>query len=176
MREMLQAQFLPGMDLQNIYAKNYVTIELNKMTNRVKIRAPPNRTLTFSKTLCAILGIDELDNPLVNEDDGPLRIYNELTADLDGGIHSLYIYCDILEHVCLGDVKAPLLRIVDARGKNCEMRYRHYDQLTYVPLQKKHFESVEIDIRDSFGEKIAFENGQVIVTLHFRQSKNPYFL
>jgi len=30
-----------------------------------------------------------------------------------GHAHSAYVYCDLLEHVAVGDTKAPLLRIVD---------------------------------------------------------------
>jgi len=35
-----------------------------------------------------------------------------------GEIHSVYVYCDILEHVAVGDTKAPLLRIVDKPRKS----------------------------------------------------------
>ena len=38
---------------------------------------------------------------------------------VNGDINSVYIYCDILEHVTVGDTKAPLLRIVDKVWKKC---------------------------------------------------------
>src|SRR6218665_3364954 len=42
--------------------------------------------------------------------------------------------------------------------------------------KKKHFESIEIDIRTDTGKPIPFEYGKVIVTLHFRLRKIPYLL
>ena len=176
-RDVLEASFMPGADQHHKFASNFVSFEWNDRTNRVKINIPPKRKLTFSKTLCTILGIDEVDHPLVNDQETEiLTLRSAHTADLEAGIHALYIYCDILEQVSVGDILAPLLRIVDVRGKYSEMLYRHFDQPTYVPLQKKHFQAVEIDIKDSYGENIPFESGQLIVTLHFRRSKNPYFL
>ena len=51
-----------------------------------------------------------------------------------------------------------------------------YDKPMYVPIQKEHFESVEIDMRSDFNEPVSLVNGKSSVTLHFRMSKNPYFL
>ena len=38
----------------------------------------------------------------------------------------------------------------------------------YVPVSKKEFNTVEIDIRDDTGRPVPFEFGKVITTLHFR--------
>jgi len=98
-------------------------------------------------------------------------------SDLQAGITSLYIYCDVLEMSVLGNTEVPLLRIVSIPDqKHGAIISKIYEHIRYVPLQKKHFDSIEIDIRDSYGEKIAFENGVVIVTLHFRRVHNPLFL
>ena len=71
---------------------------------------------------------------------------------------------------------APLLRIVEISGQKGEITHIQYDQPRYVPLQKKAFGSIEIDIRDDLGEKISFDSGKLIVTLHFRKAKEAYFL
>ena len=88
----------------------------------------------------------------------------------------MYVYCDVLECVPVGDTTAPLLRIVEIGGQKGEMVHIQYDQPRYVPLQKKEFDSIEIDIRDDLGEKISFDSGKLIVTLHFRRAKESYFL
>ena len=105
-----------------------------------------------------------------------MKEYGERVCDIAAGINSLYVYCDVLEHVPVGDTKAPLLRIVEAKGSTHEVIHMIYDKPRYLPLQKKNFDSIEIDIRDCFGEKISFENGQVVVILEFNRAKNPYFL
>ena len=38
--------------------------------------------------------------------------------DPNRGFNSLYVYCDAAEAIPVGDIKAPLLRLVDAAG-NC---------------------------------------------------------
>ena len=51
---------------------------------------------------------------------------------MKGRIHSVYVYCDVLEHVPVGDTKASLLRIVDTDDKSIgnihvqHHRYRHW--------------------------------------------------
>ena len=81
-----------------------------------------------------------------------------------------------MEHVSVGDTKAPLLRIVQVSGKSGERVQVVYDKPIYIRLQKKNFDSFEIDIRNDSGEPIPFEYGKVIVTFHFRLSRIPYLL
>ena len=40
-----------------------------------------------------------------------------------------------------------------------------------VPLNKKIFDTISINIRDEAGDSVAFEQGKVIITLHFRPGK-----
>ena len=46
-----------------------------------------------------------------------------------------------------------------------------FEKPMYLPVQKKHFESIEIDIRDEFGESIPFVERKVIddTTLSYDQ-------
>jgi len=70
---------------------------------------------------------------------------------MSSNIRSVYVYCDLLEHVSVGDTKAPLLRIVD---KSTELEgnvNRVFNPTLYVPLQKKCFDSVEIDMMIDIG-------------------------
>ena len=76
----------------------------------------------------------------------------------------------------MGDIKAPLLRVVDAAENFGDTIHRLYMTPQYVPVSKKEFNTVEIDIRDDTGRPVAFEFGKVITTLHFRRSRNKYFL
>jgi hypothetical protein len=97
-------------------------------------------------------------------------------VDIEGGLHALYVYCDAVECVAVGDTLAPLLRIVTIKGPRGEMTYIQYDEPRYIPLQKKNFDSIEMDIRDDMGNAIPFDSGKLIVTLHFRRVRDSYFL
>jgi hypothetical protein len=78
--------------------------------------------------------------------------------------------------VIVGDTKAPLLRSVGITGQQGSTVRHLFEKPMYVPLQKKHFESIEIDIRTDAGEVVPFQYGRSMVTLHFRKSRDLYFL
>jgi len=86
----------------------------------------------------------------------------------------VYIYCDILEHVTVGDTKAPLLRIVDKPRKQYGNVHRNFNPILYVPLQKKNFDTVEINIMTDSGQPVPFRFGKSFVVLEFRRVLHSY--
>ena len=146
----------------------------NEVSSRVGVVLPRKSAVQLPESFKTLLGFGT--TLLNNITDGPVTRNGSEVADVNGGVHGLYVYCDLAEPVPVGDTEAPLLRVVSAKGKNGEMQQRNFDQLSYIPLQKKHFDSVEIFIRDDLGNPIPFENGKLMVTLHFRRVKNPCFL
>ena len=96
-------------------------------------------------------------------------------CDLQRGFYSLLVYCDVVEHVVVGDVKAPLLRTVNIIGKEGLTVNRIFQTVQYFPVQRKQFSTIEIDLRDNTGRPVPFQRGKVIVTLHFRRKRPSYF-
>ena len=86
-------------------------------------------------------------------------------------LHSMYVYCDLVQARIIGDKMTQLLRVIPVEGNDGDMVTRIYENVHYVPLQSKTFETVEIDIRDSLGQKVPFERGTLNVTLHFRKKR-----
>jgi len=82
--------------------------------------------------------------------------FSKFPPDLRGRIQSVYVYCDVLEHVPVGDTKAPLLYIVDTDDKSIAKIHRVFNPLLYVPLQKKTYNIIDIDIRTDFGATVPF--------------------
>ena len=76
----------------------------------------------------------------------------------------------------MGDVKAPLLRVVDAAGNSGDLIHRLYTTPPYVTVSKQEFNTVKIHIRDDTGRSVPFEFGKVVATLRFCRSWNQYFL
>lgn len=138
---------------------------------KVILTVQPHMTVKFSEQLSRILALEPHQYS-----DVEMNIKSSSACDIEGGLHALYVYCDVLECVPVGDTLAPLLRIVEVTGQKGEMVHIQYDQPRYVPLQKKEFDSIEIDIRNDLGESISFDRGKLIVTLHFRKTTQPYFL
>lgn len=145
----------------------------NKQNRNVYLTLHPYMDVSFTEKLSKIIGIENARDDGISE---VLITKSRQAADIEGGLHALYVYCDLLECVPVGDTMAPLLRIVQVSGSRGDMSHIQYDQPRYVPLQKKTFDSVEIDIRDDIGDPIPFDSGKLIVTLHFRRAKDSYFL
>ena len=81
----------------------------------------------------------------------------------------MYIYSDIVAPNFIGDVLAPLLRIVkvDGVGKDtCQTFTEPY----YIPVLKRDFETIEINIRKDDGNLVPFLSGKLNVRLHFKRN------
>ena len=99
----------------------------------------------------------------------------ELAVDLEHGFHDLYVYCDIIQSQYVGDALVPLLRIVPVEGKDGERVSKSFIRPQYLPVSRKQFESIEVNIKRDTGETVPFEFGEVLLTLHFRQSRPANF-
>jgi len=89
-------------------------------------------------------------------------------------VTSLYVYCDVIEPCVVGDSKVQLLRIVPI-GDGITGHHIFTNHI-YVPIQKKHFDCLEINIMTDTGDVVPFAPGKSVIILHFRRSSNPYFL
>ena len=88
----------------------------------------------------------------------------------------MYVYTDIVDAQFVGDVKVPLLRIVNIDGEYGRNVQASFRNLQYVPVKVNSFETVEVNIKNDRNENVSFESGKSIVTLHFRQKRSQYFI
>jgi len=127
--------------------------------------------IRFSRGLAHILGMEPRK-----------KYFGDFTSkrpvSLIGGmqVDRMYVYCDLLEHVTVGDTKAPLLRIVDKPKNEQDVNvHKVFNPIHYVPLQKKNFDTIEINIMTDVGEPVPFLFGKSFVVLEFRRTIHPYF-
>ena len=92
------------------------------------------------------------------------------------GNQYFYIYTDIIKSHYHGDVVVPVLHTVTVKGEHGSYVSRNFERSHYVPLNKKVYDMISINIRDEAGDLVAFEHGKVIITLHYRCSKTQYFI
>ena len=126
-------------------------------------------SIRFSESLAEILDADAD----VAYDHNHKRTSRKFSLK-DGDVNSVYIYCDVLEHVTVGDTKAPLLRIVDKPKKKYGNVHETFNPILYVPLQKKNFDTVEINIMTDGGQPVPFRYGKSFVVLEFRRNVHSY--
>lgn len=147
-------------------------------SNRVEIGITKGTKVTLTDGLCELLGFRKTSMPIKTIGRSEYSIVtSDTAADANNGLEAFYVYCDILECIPVGDTEAPLLRIVDSGAeRQGTLVRRHYETPIYVPVQKKNFDTIEVDIRTDTGEPVPFERGKVILTLHFRKSDGRYFI
>ncbi|KAJ8043891.1 hypothetical protein HOLleu_11191 [Holothuria leucospilota] len=145
--------------------------EMNaKFTVRVRTTDPTYCSIFATDRMATITGFTSRAIGIIEdvEDETYVHFRSTRPADLHP-IHQLYVYTDIIEHQLVGDTTAPLLRTVPAGNKFGETIDVDFSKLHYKPIARSLINNIEIDIRDETGMSIPFENGRVIVKLHFRQ-------
>jgi len=119
----------------------------------------------FSTDLARLLGYESS----VRYDVRNAKI-SKFPPNLTGNIQSVYVYCDVAEHVVVGDIMAPLLRVVDMkRPTDHGTMHRLLTRPLYVPLQNKHFDTIEINIMTDTGHPVPFVGGKSVVVLEFKR-------
>lgn len=102
----------------------------------------------------------------------PRLIYPEQCVNLGHSTQYLYIYCNLISEIMVGDIYAKLMRTVSTRSEDYgQYVTRTFASPHYMPLASSFENFIEISIRDDEQRLIAFESGKVIVTLHFRKRK-----
>jgi hypothetical protein len=111
-------------------------------------------------------GVDQLKT--ITNNSGEQKIISLYPVDMSCGLNHLYVYCDIVKPQIVGNLLAPLLQIVNVEGKYVDTIGRIYITPHYVPVLKKTFNTIEMNIKDDQNRSITFEYGKTIVKLHFR--------
>ena len=95
---------------------------------------------------------------------------NTSAPSLNRGLTSLYVYSDIADPRPVGDVSAPLLRIVPIEnGGRFSDAYKEFRNIHYIPISNTSTDLVHVLIRDDTGAEVPFRSGKVVITLHFKQ-------
>ena len=143
--------------------------EYNSRKRRVYIDLKLGESLHFKPKLAAMLGIST--NPVYSGNES-IKYHGVDLFNLDESIHTLYVYCDIIENMPVGSDEAPLLRIVGVKTKQGEIVRKTYDNPMYIPVRIKKFDTVEINIKSNTGESVPFQYSKSEVILHFRKQNS----
>ena len=155
-------------DLNIISNRNYYLVSYEEATRQVTVKVHEAKVqLIFSDALAHALGFKN------KYFDGPGTYVGERITEEPS---TMYVNCDLIEHVVVGDSRVPLLRTFGMEKSLNEVVHRTFQNPLYVPVQKKHFDSIEMNIMTDAGEAMPFASGKSVAILHFRRSSNPYFL
>ena len=88
-----------------------ITLSYKKSGNRVNLHVenPKRVQIRFSKSLGEILGLNpDLSNKLIGSDN---QVFT-YAVDLNMTHHQMFVYSDVADYTYVGNITAPLLRIV----------------------------------------------------------------
>ena len=72
-------------------------------------------------------------------------------VDLQGGRHTMFIYCDLVQNEILCDSQAALLRVIPLQqnvASTAATCYRNFDKMQWKRLNKSNFQSITISLCD----------------------------
>ena len=94
-------------------------------------------------------------------------------VDLNMAYHQMFVYSDVAEYTYVGNMTAPLLRIVSYKqSKSSTQSHQKFVNLHCVPLAKSYIDQVYVDIKDKIGSSVPFVCGKTLVKLHFKRIKS----
>ena len=156
-----------------------VTYDMDSANHTNYVDYPNVKAISISSGIANILGFRCKNCSKENFIISSCPFTGESVTDLNKGIHSLYVYSDIIEPCPVGDARVPLLRVVPltqtSENLSSTMQCtRSFSRIHYHPLRHKNIATVEIDIKDSFGRPVPFERGELVVTLELRKAKPSF--
>ena len=156
----------------------------NDLLRKLTACISPGYMVRIPKQLSITLGLGDLETMLKqsrNEEDfgttytesrviiNDKKIIAPYCLDLNRGLHTFFIYCDIVQYQLVGDANVPLLRTIAVLGKNGDVVVNSFDNVHYIGLGRSTFQDVQVHITDDTGLRVPFEQGRVIVKLHFKK-------
>lgn len=143
---------------------------ISNTSKHVSVNKCAFQTLTdimFENRLALQLGF--VPNTAVRND----RWKTTVPSSIANGVpDELFVYCNIAEPQCFGDELAQIIRIIDIPKKGSvygQPRHKEFQRLQYVPVSKKCFDTLTIELRDKTGNFMPFVSGTVILVLYFKK-------
>ena len=151
--------------------KNLITFVTKDKSNLSKVGISRNNKeieVSLTRGLCHLMGFENSNNAAKIKFNTSKT--SEYPADVFRGLHSMYIYTDIIERQIVGDSLVPLLRICglnnEDEGKNVSIRFNNP---RYLPVSVNNISSIHINLRNEYGHNLPFRSGNVTLTLQFRK-------
>ncbi|KAL3088912.1 hypothetical protein niasHT_028688 [Heterodera trifolii] len=127
----------------------------NVNRNRFVLNTDPRyvKKVKVSPQLAYILGFN-------NTEFMQAEIEAQFMPDMSGGVSSFHVYTpDLIEPMMIGDVTAPVLRIVTIRGNPDQVIEEQFFAIQYHKLLSKEVSEILIEIRTNSGSLMPFQYG-----------------
>ena len=104
--------------------------------------------------------------------------HGDFPVDITCGSQLKFVYIDIIEHQNVGDVRAPVIKIIESerRLRNgsintvTPIHHKSYTNLDYKPILSNNIQNIQVELRNETGKLIPFTGtGKVIVSLKLQK-------
>jgi len=116
--------------------------------------------IEFSKNIQSLTGL-----PAVVKTEGKTV---GKSFDLTAGIRHLFCYTDIIKNINIGDTVAPILSVVQLKGRAEGQEEYEPRNPIYVPMSNLYLDSVKVELRTHFGLNFPFISGDALLLIHIR--------
>ncbi|GFW57942.1 uncharacterized protein TNCV_1418891 [Trichonephila clavipes] len=129
--------------------KNKIEFHYHPVVKRVNIKTKGQAKIFLDEGVSELLGFEP------GEIKG--KVESPYIAEPNASFPLIYVYCDLVEPQIVGDIQAPLLKIVKVEGKDGEVVNSHYTRPHFVPVIRQHFQTIELVLRLHSGQ--SFQKG-----------------
>jgi hypothetical protein len=112
--------------------KNKFDMGFNKINHKIDMKVKKDFQVIISPLIQSMLGFRQAIFPA-------WEYVSDWVVDVKKRLHSLYVYCPLVESRMVGDAQLPLLRIVPVEGRDGEMITRCLIRYSTVPCYKTDF-------------------------------------
>lgn len=138
-----------------------------RRNRRVQIDVGDTHEIRINESLAVIMGLSPQHGWLAS---GQHLASSQMILPPRENVTTMFVYCDILQHVVVGDTTAPLLRVVDMRKHSGKQKMHTInDTPLFVPIQKKMFDTIEVNLMTDTGMPVPFEDGKSHVVLELKK-------
>jgi hypothetical protein len=137
-------------------------VVIEEEEKRVQLMSlPANKKLIMKQGMQFVLGYRQSELTKLKKAD--------FKVDLSRGAFSMFVYCDMVEPIMVGDASVPLLRTTHLHAKEYGATVNQvFNPPMYMKICKSQVNMIEIDIRTDTGEPFPIsKRGKLILTLHF---------
>ena len=164
--------------------------DFDTVTQKLVLKFGPNEGLSFEDeevpSILGFKGIRDISNrgfihigyKSENAGNSLNRHVGDFPVDITCGSQLIFVYIDIIEHQNVGDVRAPIIKIIESerRLRNgsintvTPIHHKSYTNLDYKPILSNNIQTIQLELRNETGKLILFTGtGKVIVSSKFQK-------
>lgn len=99
------------------------------------------------------------------------KVISSVQPGIIDPIQRIFIYLNILDDIVVNNTVSRVLKFVNTKGNPFAMVQEDFSNPIYLPVRKGLHNMLHVYIKNDQGENVPFQNGTVLMLLHFRRKE-----